>query len=136
MVLTALKEIRAYLGKTFTNAVVTVPAYFSDSQCQPAKDAGTIGNLNVLRMINEPTAAYGLHKKFGAERNVLILDLEGGTFDVSVLTIKDGILSWPVWLSWLEQRAVHWKAVGFIPGQGTIPCGGVYEMQLIDIFLI
>ena len=94
MVLTKMKEIaEAYLGKTVTNAVVTVPVYFNDSQRQATKDAGTIAGLNVLR-INEPTAAaiaYGLDKKVGAERNVLIFDLGGGTFDVSILTIEDGI---------------------------------------------
>ena len=74
--------------------MVTVPAYFNDSQRQATKDAGTIAGLNVLRIINEPTAAaiaYGLDKKVGAERNVLIFDLGGGTFDVSILTIEDGI---------------------------------------------
>uniref|UniRef100_A0A8C4QIE5 Heat shock cognate 70 n=1 Tax=Eptatretus burgeri TaxID=7764 RepID=A0A8C4QIE5_EPTBU len=95
MVLTKMKEIaEAYLGKTVTNAVVTVPAYFNDSQRQATKDAGTIAGLNVLRIINEPTAAaiaYGLDKKVGGERNVLIFDLGGGTFDVSILTIEDGI---------------------------------------------
>lgn len=95
MVLTKMKEIaEAYLGKTVTNAVVTVPAYFNDSQHQATKDAGTIAGLNVLRIINEPTAAataYGLDKKVGTERNVLIFDLGGGTFDVSILTIEDGI---------------------------------------------
>ena len=76
------------------NAVVTVPAYFNDSQRQATKDAGTISGLNVMRIINEPTAAaiaYGLDKKGCSERNVLIFDLGGGTFDVSVLTIEDGI---------------------------------------------
>jgi L1 cell adhesion molecule like protein len=95
MVLTKMKETaEAYLGKTVTNAVVTVPAYFNDSQRQATKDAGTISGLNVLRIINEPTAAaiaYGLDKKVGGERNVLIFDLGGGTFDVSILTIEDGI---------------------------------------------
>uniref|UniRef100_A0A8B9R9H3 Heat shock cognate 71 kDa protein n=1 Tax=Astyanax mexicanus TaxID=7994 RepID=A0A8B9R9H3_ASTMX len=95
MVLVKMKEIaEAYLGKTVTNAVVTVPAYFNDSQRQATKDAGTISGLNVLRIINEPTAAaiaYGLDKKVGSERNVLIFDLGGGTFDVSILTIEDGI---------------------------------------------
>ncbi|KAF3819047.1 hypothetical protein GH733_013197 [Mirounga leonina] len=95
MVLTKMKEIaEAYLGKTVSNAVVTVPACFNDSQRQATKDAGTIAGLNVLRIINEPTAAaiaYGLDKKVGAERNVLIFDLGGGTFDVSILTIEDGI---------------------------------------------
>uniref|UniRef100_A0A8B9JJ77 Heat shock cognate 71 kDa protein n=1 Tax=Astyanax mexicanus TaxID=7994 RepID=A0A8B9JJ77_ASTMX len=95
MVLVKMKEIaEAYLGKTVTNAVITVPAYFNDSQRQATKDAGTISGLNVLRIINEPTAAaiaYGLDKKVGSERNVLIFDLGGGTFDVSILTIEDGI---------------------------------------------
>ncbi|XP_067143622.1 heat shock 70 kDa protein cognate 4 [Centruroides vittatus] len=95
MVLTKMKEIaEAYLGKTVTNAVVTVPAYFNDSQRQATKDSGTIAGLNVLRIINEPTAAaiaYGLDKKGSGERNVLIFDLGGGTFDVSCLTIEDGI---------------------------------------------
>ncbi|EDO37280.1 predicted protein [Nematostella vectensis] len=95
MVLTKMKETaEAYLGAKVTDAVVTVPAYFNDSQRQATKDAGTIAGLNVLRIINEPTAAaiaYGLDKKVGVERNVLIYDLGGGTFDVSVLTIEDGI---------------------------------------------
>ncbi|XP_064424750.1 heat shock cognate 71 kDa protein isoform X3 [Latimeria chalumnae] len=95
MVLTKMKEIgEAFLGKTVSNAVITVPAYFNDSQRQATKDAGTISGLNVLRIINEPTAAaiaYGLDKKVGTERNVLIFDLGGGTFDVSILTIEDGI---------------------------------------------
>ncbi|KAL0601845.1 Heat shock cognate 71 kDa protein [Plecturocebus cupreus] len=94
-VLTKMKVIaEAYLGKTVTNAVVTVPAYFNDSQRHATKDAGTVAGLNVLRIINETTAAaiaYGLDKKVGAERNVLIFDLGGGTFDVSILTIEDGI---------------------------------------------
>merc|ERR1712032_1016724 len=89
------KEVaEAYLGKKMNNAVVTVPAYFNDSQRQATKDAGTIAGLNVLRIINEPTAAaiaYGLDKKDAGERNVLIFDLGGGTFDVSILTIEDGI---------------------------------------------
>merc|ERR1719494_880909 len=95
MVLTKMKETaEAYMGKKVDNAVVTVPAYFNDSQRQATKDAGTIAGLNVLRIINEPTAAaiaYGLDKKVGQERNVLIFDLGGGTFDVSILCIEDGI---------------------------------------------
>merc|ERR1711863_253192 len=97
MVLTKMKETaEAYLGKAVKDAVVTVPAYFNDSQRQATKDAGIISGLNVLRIINEPTAAaiaYGLDKKKGtsAECNVLIFDLGGGTFDVSILTIEDGI---------------------------------------------
>ncbi|KAG5323236.1 HSP7D protein, partial [Acromyrmex charruanus] len=95
MVLTKMKETaEAYLGKIITNAVITVPAYFNDSQRQATKDAGAIAGLNVLRIINEPTAAaiaYGLDKKAAGEKNVLIFDLGGGTFDVSILTIEDGI---------------------------------------------
>jgi L1 cell adhesion molecule like protein len=95
MVLNKMKETaEAFLGKTVKDAVVTVPAYFNDSQRQATKDAGTISGMNVLRIINEPTAAaiaYGLDKKGQAERNVLIFDLGGGTFDVSILTIEDGI---------------------------------------------
>merc|ERR1711957_372098 len=95
MVLIKMKEIaEAYMGKTVTNAVVTVPAYFNDAQRQATKDAGTIAGLSVQRIINEPTAAaiaYGLDKKDSKERNVLIFDLGGGTFDVSLLSIEDGI---------------------------------------------
>jgi len=97
MVLIKMREIaEAFLGQTVKNAVVTVPAYFNDSQRQATKDAGLIAGLNVLRIINEPTAAaiaYGLDKKATStkEKNVLIFDLGGGTFDVSILTIEEGI---------------------------------------------
>lgn len=94
MVLTKMKETaEAFLGKKIKDAVVTVPAYFNDSQRQATKDAGVITGLNVLRIINEPTAAalaYGLDKKLSGEKNVLIYDLGGGTFDVSILTIDEG----------------------------------------------
>lgn len=94
MVLTKMKEIaESYIGEEVTDAVVTVPAYFNDSQRQATKDAGQIAGLNVLRIINEPTAAaiaYGLDKR-EEERTVLIFDLGGGTFDVSLLSIDDGI---------------------------------------------
>ncbi|CAK5090616.1 unnamed protein product [Meloidogyne enterolobii] len=94
MVLGKMKEIaEAYLGHEVTHAVVTVPAYFNDAQRQATKDAGTISGLNVVRIINEPTAAaiaYGLDKKEG-ERNILVFDLGGGTFDVSLLTIDNGV---------------------------------------------
>jgi molecular chaperone DnaK (HSP70) len=89
-----MKEVaEAYLGKPVTGAVITVPAYFNDAQRQATKDAGAIAKLNVLRIINEPTAAaiaYGLDKKNG-EQNILIFDCGGGTFDVSVLQVEDGI---------------------------------------------
>jgi len=97
MVLTKMKETaEAYLGETIRDAVVTVPAYFNDAQRQATKDAGVIAGLNVLRIINEPTAAaiaYGLDKKkqCNQEKNVLIFDLGGGTFDVSILSIDDGV---------------------------------------------
>jgi heat shock protein 5 len=94
MVLGKMKEIaESYLGKEVKNAVVTVPAYFNDAQRQATKDAGVIAGLNVVRIINEPTAAaiaYGLDKKEG-ERNILVFDLGGGTFDVSLLTIDNGV---------------------------------------------
>jgi len=97
MVLVKMKETaESYLGKSIKDAVITVPAYFNDSQRQATKDAGAIAGMTVLRIINEPTAAaiaYGLDKKKGkgAESNILIFDLGGGTFDVSILTIEDGI---------------------------------------------
>ncbi|SAM03517.1 hypothetical protein [Absidia glauca] len=95
MILIKMREIaEAYLGTQVKNAVITVPAYFNDSQRQATKDAGLIAGLNVQRIINEPTAAaiaYGLDKKDEGEKNVLIFDLGGGTFDVSLLTIEDGI---------------------------------------------
>ena len=108
MILTKMKEIaESYLGTAVTDAVITVPAYFNDGQRQATKDAGAIAGLNVLRIINEPTAAaiaYGLDKKgttgtstgtsdkpSSGELNILIFDLGGGTFDVSLLTIDDGI---------------------------------------------
>jgi L1 cell adhesion molecule like protein len=95
MVLLKMKETaEAFLGQTVTEAVITVPAYFNDSQRQATKDAGVISGLQVKRIINEPTAAaiaYGLDKREGKEQNILIFDLGGGTFDVSLLTIDDGI---------------------------------------------
>jgi len=96
MILVKMKEVaEAYLSKDVKNAVVTVPAYFNDSQRQATKDAGAIAGLNIMRIINEPTAAaiaYGLDKKGTAgEKNILIFDLGGGTFDVSLLTIEEGI---------------------------------------------
>jgi heat shock protein 1/8 len=95
MVLIKMKEIaEAYLGETVTDAVITVPAYFNDSQRQATKDAGAIAGLNVLRIINEPTAAaiaYGLDKKSTDERNILIADIGGGTTDFSILTIESSV---------------------------------------------
>ena len=93
MILSKMKETaESFLGQTVVNAVVTCPAYFHDSQRLATKDAGTIAGLNVVRVINEPTAAalaYGLNIK--DEQNILVFDLGGGTFDVTVLTIDNGI---------------------------------------------
>lgn len=95
MVLSKMKETaESYLGSEVKDAVITVPAYFNDAQRKATKDAGLIAGLNVLRIINEPTAAaiaYGVDKKSDREQNILIFDLGGGTFDVSLLTIDDGI---------------------------------------------
>lgn len=95
MILGKMKDVaESYLGKKVNSAVITVPAYFNDSQRQATKDAGVISGLEVKRIINEPTAAaiaYGLNKKGDGEKNVLIFDCGGGTFDVSLLNIDDGI---------------------------------------------
>ncbi len=95
MVLTKMKQTaEAFLGGEVKDAVITVPAYFNDSQRQATKDAGTIAGLNVLRIINEPTAAalaYGLDKKKSGEQNVIIFDCGGGTHDVSLITIDEGV---------------------------------------------
>ena len=96
MVLAKMKETaEAFMGTSVKDAVITVPAYFNDSQRQATKDAGSIAGLNILRIINEPTAAaiaYGLDKEKGqGEKNVLIYDLGGGTFDVTLLAIEDGV---------------------------------------------
>lgn len=95
MVLVRMKEIaESYLGTQVRDAVITVPAYFTNAQRQATKNAGEIAGLNVLRIINEPTAAaiaYGLEKRSKGEKNILIFDLGGGTFDVSILAIDDGV---------------------------------------------
>jgi heat shock protein 1/8 len=123
MVLTKMKDIaESYLGTKVTDAVITVPAYFNDSQRQATKDAGTIAGLNVLRIINEPTAAaiaYGIDKKTSdnKERNVLIYDLGGGTFDVSLLSVDSGIF---------EVRAVS----------GNSHLGGEdFDSRMVDYFV-
>ena len=95
MVLGKMRDTaEAYLGKKVKHAVVTVPAYFNDNQRQATKDAGIIAGLNVLRVVNEPTAAaiaYGLDKMGAEERQIVVYDLGGGTFDVSLLSIEDGV---------------------------------------------
>jgi len=95
MILGKMKEIaEAFLGETVTDAVITVPAYFNDSQRQATKDAGLIAGLNVLRIINEPTAAaiaYGLDKQNQSEKNVIIVDCGGGTHDVSIISIDEAV---------------------------------------------
>ena len=121
MVLTKMKETaESYLGDKVTDAVITVPAYFNDSQRQATKDAGTIAGLNVLRVINEPTAAaiaYGLDKFTDDEKNVLIFDLGGGTFDVSVLSIDNGVF---------EVKSTH----------GDTHLGGEdFDNKLVDHFI-
>ena len=95
MVLSKMKDIaESYLGNKVTDVVITVPAYFNDSQRQATKNAGIIAGLNVLRIINEPTAAaiaYGLDKKISAMRNILVFDIGGGTFDVSIVTVRENM---------------------------------------------
>ena len=97
------KDAEIYLGETVSDAVITVPAYFNDSQRQSTKDAGCIAGLNVRRIINEPTAAaiaYGLDKQSeSGVRRILIFDLGGGTFDVSLLAIESGIFDMLLWPS-------------------------------------
>ncbi len=127
MVLQKLKaDAEAYLGETVTEAVITVPAYFNDSQRQATKDAGKIAGLNVRRIINEPTAAalaYGLDKK--ANETILVFDLGGGTFDVSLLEVGDGVIevkstSGDTHLGgddW-DQRVVEWMVAEFKKDQG------------------
>ncbi|KAK2962545.1 putative Heat shock 70 kDa protein C [Blattamonas nauphoetae] len=95
MVLGKMKAVaETFLGKPVTHAVVTVPAYFKDSQRQSTKDAGTIAGLNIVRVLNEPTAAaiaYGVDRKYKTEKNIVVYDLGGGTFDVSLLQIDNGV---------------------------------------------
>ena len=127
MILQKLKtDAEAYLGETITDAVITVPAYFNDSQRQATKDAGKIAGLNVRRIINEPTAAalaYGLDKK--SNETILVFDLGGGTFDVSLLEVGDGVIevkstSGDTHLGgddW-DQRIVEWMVAEFKKDQG------------------
>ena len=128
MILQKLKaDAEAYLGQTVTEAVITVPAYFTDAQRQATKDAGKIAGLNVKRIVNEPTAAalaYGLDKK-GSDQRILVFDLGGGTFDVSILDLADGVfevlatngdnhLGGDDW----DQRVIDWLADKFKQDNG------------------
>jgi len=127
MVLAKLKsDAEAYLGQTITQAVITVPAYFNDSQRQATKDAGKIAGLEVMRIINEPTAsalAYGLDKK--SNETILVFDLGGGTFDVSILEVGEGVIEVKATNGdthlggddW-DQRIVNWAADEFKKDQG------------------
>src|SRR6187397_3182970 len=129
MILQKLKaDAEAYLGETVTDAVITVPAYFNNAQREATKDAGKIAGLNVLRIINEPTAAalaYGLDKE-GADQTILVFDLGGGTFDVSVLEIGDGVFevkstSGDVHLGgddW-DERVIDWLVQTFKTNEGV-----------------
>src|SRR5213595_3050749 len=106
------RDAEAYLGDTVTQAVITVPAYFDDAQRTATKEAGQIAGLDVLRIINEPTAAalaYGLDKEGGNDHTILVFDLGGGTFDVSVLEIGDG---------W-DQAVMDWLVQGFRKEHGV-----------------
>src|ERR1700682_3272638 len=128
MILQKLKQdAEAFLGEPVTDAVITVPAYFNNAQREATKDAGKIAGLNVVRIINEPTAAalaYGLDKE-GAEQTILVFDLGGGTFDVSILEIGDGVfevkstagnthLGGDDW----DQRVIDWMVAEFKRDQG------------------
>src|ERR1044071_5316642 len=121
------RDAEAYLGDTVSDAVITVPAYFSDHQRQATKEAGQIAGLNVLRIINEPTAAalaYGLDKG-DQEQTILVFDLGGGTFDVSLLEIGDGVVEVKATAGdnklggddW-DERVVDWLVTSFKNGHG------------------
>jgi molecular chaperone DnaK len=134
------RDAEAYLGEQVTDAVITVPAYFSDAQRQATKEAGEIAGLNVHRIVNEPTAAalaYGLDK--GTEQTILVFDLGGGTFDVSLLEIGDGVfevkatsgdnhLGGDDW----DQRIVQWLVTQFKNKNGTDLSGDKMAMQRLQ----
>src|SRR5687768_9216957 len=122
------RDAEAYLGDTVTDAVITVPAYFSDAERQATKEAGEVAGLNVLRIINEPTAAalaYGLDKG-ESEQTILVFDLGGGTFDVSLLEMGDGVIEVKATAGdnrlggddW-DERVVDWLVTGFKNGHGV-----------------
>jgi molecular chaperone DnaK len=121
------RDAESYLGETITDAVITVPAYFSDAQRQATKEAGTIAGLNVLRIINEPTsAALAYHLEKEGEATILVFDLGGGTFDVSLLEVGDGVVEVKATSGdnhlggddW-DQRIVDWLVQDFKNGYGT-----------------
>ena len=131
------KDAESYLGEPVTQAVITVPAYFNDSQRQATKDAGKIAGLDVLRIINEPTAAalaYGLDKK--NDETILVFDLGGGTFDVSVLEVGDGVIEVKSTAGdthlggddW-DERIVHWMIAEFKKDQGVDISGDRQALQ-------
>ena len=130
MILTKLKEAaEAYLGEKVTEAVITVPAYFNDSQRQATKDAGKIAGLDVKRIINEPTAAalaYGLDKK--KNETIAVYDFGGGTFDISILEVGDGVVevkstNGDTHLGGdnIDQRIMEWLIAEFKKDQGIDP---------------
>ena len=138
MILQKLKaDAEAYLGEKVTEAVITVPAYFNDSQRQATKDAGKIAGLDVKRIINEPTAAalaYGLDNEH--EQKIMVYDLGGGTFDVSILEIGDGVievLATSVTTGWrrrLDERVIKYMVEEFKKNEASTfpptrwPCRG------------
>ena len=138
MILQKLKaDAEAYLGEKVTDAVITVPAYFNDSQRQATKDAGTIAGLNVLRIINEPTAAslsYGLDKK--KDETIAVFDLGGGTFDISILQLGEGVFevkstNGDTHLGGddFDQRVIDWLADEFKKENGIRSAPGPMALQ-------
>ena len=138
MILQKLKsDAEAYLGDTVTEAVITVPAYFTDAQRQATKDAGKIAGLEVKRIINEPTAAalaYGIDKE--AEQKVMVYDLGGGTFDVSIIEMGDGVQEVLATAGNnrlggddFDQRIIDWLVAGFKAEQGVDLRGDKMAMQ-------
>ncbi|MGN0587646.1 MAG: Hsp70 family protein, partial [Oscillospiraceae bacterium] len=138
MILQKLKsDAEAYLGETVTEAVITVPAYFTDAQRQATKDAGQIAGLNVKRIINEPTAAalsYGIDKE--ADQKIMVYDLGGGTFDVSVIEMGDGVQQVLATAGNnhlggddFDQRVINWMVDEFKKAEGIDLTGDKMAMQ-------
>src|SRR5213082_1290148 len=138
------RDAEAYLGETVTDAVITVPAYFSDAQRQATKEAGQIAGLNVLRIINEPTAAalaYGLDKE-GSDQTILVFDLGGGTFDVSVLELGEGVFEVKSTAGDnhlggdnFDKAVVDWLAAEFRRDQGIDLTKDPMALQHLDVRL-